>query len=114
MLDDPLVYVMMSNIYGVSQVMVHIADAPCHGSQYHNGVGDRYKSGDPDGISHDEMMQQVVDHDIQYWFGFIDAGTTNKMISVFNESLQQLSNRRLIIRQIEAREPKVMGDAVNR
>ena len=39
---------------------------------------------------------------------------TNKMISVFNESLQQLSNRRLLIRQVEATDPKVMGDAVNK
>ena len=94
--------------------MVHIADAPCHGSQYHNNVNDKYQAGDPAGISHVQMMRKVVEHDIQYWFGFINADMTNKMISVFNESLQQLSNRRLLIRQVEATDPKVMGDAVNK
>ena len=94
--------------------MVHIADAPCHGSQYHNDVNDNYKSGDPAGIGHGQMMEKVVEHDIQYWFGFIKVDMTNKMISVFNESLQQLSSHRLLIRQIEAIDPKVMGDAVNR
>jgi len=94
--------------------MVHIADAPCHGSQYHNDVNDSYKSGDPAGISHVQMMEKVVEHDIQYWFGFINSDLTNKMISVFNESLKQLSNHRLLIRQVEATDPKVMGDAVNR
>ncbi|XP_065894435.1 alpha-protein kinase vwkA-like isoform X1 [Dysidea avara] len=78
----------------VCKVMVHIADAPCHGSQYHNDVNDNYKSGDPAGIGHEQMMA--------------------KMISVFNKSLQQLSSHRLLIRQIEAIDPKVMGDAVNR
>jgi len=94
--------------------MVHIADAPCHGSQYHSGVSDRYKSGDPAGISHRQMMEKLIERDIQYWFGFINASKTDKMISVFNESLQQLSNRRLLIRQVEATDPKVIGDAVNR
>jgi len=72
--------------------MVHIADAPCHGSQYHNGAGDSHKSGDPAGISHVQMMEKLVEHDIQYWFGFTNSDLTNKMISVFNESLKQLSN----------------------
>ena len=44
--------------------MVHIADAPCHGSQYHNDVNDNYKSGDPAGIGHEQMMAKVVEHDI--------------------------------------------------
>ena len=60
------------------------------------------------------MMQKVADKDIQYWFGYIDPSLTDKMITVFNGSLQQLSNRRLLIRQISAKDPKEMGDAVNR
>ena len=48
------------------QVMVHIADCPCHGSQYHNNVNDNYQAGDPAGINHVQMMEKVVEHDIQY------------------------------------------------
>ena len=93
---------------------MHVADWPCHGSQYHNSSDDSYPAGDPAGISHEQMMQNVADKDIQYWFGFIDPSLTDKMITVFNESLQQLSNQRLLIRQINAEDPKEMGDAVNR
>ena len=92
---------------------MHVADWPCHGTQYHDS-SDTYPNGDPGGISHEQMMQNVVDKDIQYWFGFIDPSLTDKMIRVFNESLQQLSNQRLLIRQISATDPKEMGDAVNR
>jgi len=93
--------------------MVHVADYPCHGSQYHS-MSDNYPGGDPAGISHDQMMKEVANNDIQYWFGYIDSSITDQMIRVFNESLQQLSDRRLLIRQISAKEPKEMGEAVNR
>ena len=94
--------------------MVHVADCPCHGSQYHNDVGDSYQGGDPAGISHEDMMKEVVEKNIQYWFGYIDSSMTDKMIQVFNESLQQLSQRRLLICQVEAIDPQGMGDAVNK
>ena len=93
--------------------MVHVADYPCHGSQYHN-QSDNYPGGDPAGISHEQMMKEVANNDVQYWFGYIDPSITDQMINVFNESLQQLSDRRLLIRQISAKEPKEMGEAVNR
>ena len=94
--------------------MVHVADCPCHGSQYHNNINDNYKSGDPAGISHEDMMKKVVEKNIQYWFGYINSSVTDKMIQVFNESLQQLSQRRLLICQVEAKDPQGMGDAVNK
>ena len=94
--------------------MVHVADCPCHGSQYHNDVNDNYQGGDPAGISHEDMMKKVVERNIQYWFGYINSSLTDKMIQVFNESLQRQSQRRLLICQVEAKEPKQMGDAVNK
>ena len=48
------------------QILIHIADAPCHGTMYHTGSGDHYPNGDPAGISYESMMQQVVRLDIQY------------------------------------------------
>ena len=94
--------------------MVHVADWPCHGSQYHSSSDDSYPGGDPAGIGHEQMMKEVAKNDVQYWFGYIDPSLTDQMIKVFNESLQQLSDRRLLIRQISAKEPKEMGEAVNR
>ena len=94
--------------------MVHVADCPCHGSQYHNNVNDNYQAGDPAGISHEDMMKKVVENNIQYWFGYINSSMTDKMIQVFNESLQRLSQRRLLICQVQATDPQGMGDAVNK
>ena len=94
--------------------MVHVADCPCHGSQYHNNVNDNYQAGDPAGISHEDMMRKVVEKNIQYWFGYINSSMTDKMIQVFNESLQSLSQRRLLICQVQATDPQGMGDAVNK
>ncbi len=94
--------------------MVLVADCPCHGSQYHNNVNDNYQGGDPAGISHEDMMKEVAEKNVQYWFGYINSSMTDKMIQVFNESLQRLSQRRLLICQVEAKDPKEMGDAVNK
>lgn len=93
--------------------MIHIADAPCHGKQYHS-VDDDYPNGDPNGISHKSMMEQVVELDIQYWFGYIHKGRTDKMIDIFDECLQALSQQRLIIRQFNAMKCDELGEAVQR
>ena len=76
--------------------------------------GDSYPSGDPAGITHDQMMSEVVRLDIQYWFGFIQRGNTDKMIDVFNDSLKSKSDHRLIIRQFEAVQYQQLGDAVHK
>lgn len=57
------------------------------------------------------MMTEVVRLDIQYFFGYINKDLTDKMINVFNESLQSKSSRRLMIRQIEATNPDQIKDA---
>lgn len=97
------------------QVLIHIADAPCHGNQYHSGSSsDTYPRGDPAGISHESMMEQVAKRHIDYWFGYIDKGQTDKMIGVFNHSLSILSQQELVIRQFNAMDPKEVGDAIQR
>ena len=96
------------------QVLIHIADAPCHGSQYHPSVGDSYPGGDPAGISHESMMAEVVRLDIQYWFGYINKQYTDQMIGIFNESLRRQSDQRLLIRQFDAVQPREVSEAVHR
>ena len=93
--------------------MIHIADAPCHGTKYH-GVDDTYPNGDPAGITHEQMMQEVSRLGIQYWFGYINQAYTDKMIDIFNNSLKQLSSQRLIIRQFDAQEAQQIADAVHK
>ena len=60
------------------------------------------------------MMQQVVRLDIQYWFGYIQKGSTDQMIGIFNDCLKRLSDHRLIIRQFDAVQPNEVGEAVKR
>lgn len=97
------------------QVLVHIADCPCHGTVYHSSnMGDTYPNGDPAGISHEQMMVNVRDHEVQYWFGYIDRRLTDKMISVFNDCLQRISNQRLLIRQFDAMQPSEVRASVHR
>ena len=98
------------------QVLIHIADCPCHGLQYHGStsMGDTYPNGDPAGISHEAMMQKVAQNEVQYWFGYINREYTDKMISVFNESLRRLSGQCLMIRQFDAMQPQEVGSAVHK
>lgn len=80
---------------------------------YHDD-NDDYPEGDPNGISHESLMQHVVKLDIHYWFGYIRKTSTDKMISIFNECLKDLSGQRLIIRQFDAVKPDGIGEAVKR
>ncbi len=99
----------------VLQVLIHIADAPCHGSQYYpSGTDDNYPAGDPAGISHYSMMAEVVKLDLQYWFGYINKQLTDQMIKVFNDSLREQSDKRLLIRQFDAVQPDEVSQAVHR
>lgn len=110
-------YYTISTLCVYLQILIHIADAPCHGTMYHSesyGIDDTYPNGDPAGISHENMMQQVVRLDIQYWFGYINKQYTDQMIRIFSECLKQLSDYRLLIRQFDAIQPNEVGEAVKR
>ena len=81
---------------------------------YHDGVNDNNKDGDKYGITHEQMMRQLVRHDIKYCFGYIKKDVTEKMIKVFNESLQQLSNQKMIISQFDATKCEEIGEVVHK
>ena len=81
-------------------MLVHIADAPCHGKQYHDEE-DTYPDGDSAGITHEQMMGEVVRLNVQYWFGYVIYSSTDKMIRIFNESLKQQSGERIVIKQFD-------------
>ena len=52
----------------IIQVLLHIADYPCHGKMYYTAKWqDNYPNGDPDGITHERMMTKVRDLELQYW-----------------------------------------------
>jgi hypothetical protein len=77
-----------------TRVVIHIADAPAHGSQYNFG-GDDYPEGV--GISLPEELKQLkTEHKVQYYFAHIKRSFTEKMIKTLNsemghEYIQELS-----------------------
>jgi hypothetical protein len=97
-----------------TKVLIHIADFPCHGTMYHDSnVGDSYPQGDKYGLKHDDMMRKVMEMSIDYWFGYIDHEHTDKMVTVFNESLMALTKKRMVIRQFDAmKEDKMLSGLV--
>ena len=94
------------------QVIVHIADAPCHGRKYHDGVSDHYPSGDPAKTSHLDLMEEIARRGIQYYFGHINERATAKMVGVLNKSLMQLSDRKQIIQEFDASDTANLENAV--
>eukprot|EP00117_Sycon_ciliatum_P020060 scpid33183/ scgid3183/ Alpha-protein kinase vwkA; von Willebrand factor A alpha-kinase len=71
----------------VTKLLIHIADAPCHGSDYHDDANDKYPNGDPDGYHPDDMMKALAEEEIQYFFGRIN-GSTDRMIRCFDRMLR--------------------------
>lgn len=65
------------------RIVYHVADAPCHGREYHNGCGDSYPNGDPNGLKAVDLLTHLQSQNIAYFFGRINS-KTDKMITVFN------------------------------
>ena len=59
-------------------------------------------------------MAEVCRNEVQYWFGYIRKDLTDKMIEIFNNCLQLISNQRFLIRQFDATKPLELGASVHR
>ncbi len=59
-------------------------------------------------------MEQILQLDIQYFFGYIRKRLTDQMIGIFDDYLQALSEQRLMIRQFDAMKCDEIGEAVQR
>ena len=98
-------------------MLIHIADAPCHGTQYHDlpkKSQDLYPNGDPAGLQLDDLMKQLAQKDIMYYFGYIKKESTNKMIKAFNASLQTQSKKIHSIQQFDVSDPTSLLEGVFR
>jgi len=65
-----------------TKILIHFADAPCHGPQFNNG-GDNYPN-PPSDMSWEQIIEDVKSLGIDYYFMRI-SGQTDKMTSVFKE-----------------------------
>lgn len=71
-----------------ARMIVHLADAPCHGALYHSSsVSDNYLNGDIYNRSISKIFQDLVDnHNVNtYQFTHINAKDTKQMISEFRK-----------------------------
>eukprot|EP00080_Pristionchus_pacificus_P016921 PDM76941.1 efk-1 [Pristionchus pacificus] len=71
-----------SNKFG-TKVLFHICDYPCHGREFHSGVGDNYPDGDPKGRTCEGLFSKLQEIGIQYFFGKIYS-YTDIMIKKFS------------------------------
>ena len=69
-----------------TRVLVHIADAPCHGTKYHTyGAGvDKYPGGDPHGLQSEELLRGLRQLGVCYSFGRINS-STDRMVELFDQ-----------------------------
>lgn len=70
-----------------NRVLFHIADAPCHGRRFHDGVGDFYPDGDKFGRRIEDQLQLLykVCGISTYFFCHLNS-STEKMIRSFREA----------------------------
>lgn len=68
------------------KTIVHIADAPAHGMQFHSAsISDSYPDGDPDGKNPLDLLRRLSQMGIDYTFIRTDK-STDKMINKFHEA----------------------------
>ena len=67
---------------GYTNIIFHIADAPAHGTKYHDDILDDYPDGYSTDKSSEEIFKALNEKNIHYYFGKI-KNDTDKMIEVF-------------------------------
>ena len=68
------------------RILFHVADAPCHGRQYHDGVRDNFPNGDPRGLHAQDLLKILKKKNVKYWFAKL-TDKTDKMIAQFTRLL---------------------------
>ena len=69
-------------------MIIHLADAPCHGRKYHNHHDD-YPNGDPSGVSPEDLLKQIARKRIHFYFIEINSSTTRMMTDIFKNCYEQ-------------------------
>ena len=103
------------------QILIHIADAPPHGSCYHiptGRTGDKYSDESPNNCW--PLLTELLRLNITYLFGYIKKGRTDPMIKHFNETFQKIQGAvdgdkcNMEIIQFDAQNPSAVLEAINK
>lgn len=68
-----------------TRILYHIADAPCHGREFHD-MSDDYPGGDKYGLKIEDLLNGLNQKNVIYYFGKINS-STDKMIGEFNKRM---------------------------
>ena len=71
----------------MTRILFHVADSPCHGRQYHDGVNDHFPNGDPTSLNATDLLNVLENLNIKYWFAKL-TDKTDKMITEFRRLLR--------------------------
>jgi hypothetical protein len=71
-----------------TRLMVHVADAPCHGTKYHKAdIDDDYPDGDPGGLAPEEVLKKLMaQQHVNYFFLKINS-STDQMTGLFKKAV---------------------------
>ncbi|KAF2075601.1 hypothetical protein CYY_003106 [Polysphondylium violaceum] len=94
-----------------TRVVIHIADAPCHGSEYHS-MTDSHSAGDPNGIKLVDLMNSINALNLNYYFGHIKISDTGKMIDIFDRSLKLVSKNQKSISSFDSRDTSTLNEKI--
>ncbi|EGC34843.1 hypothetical protein DICPUDRAFT_79436 [Dictyostelium purpureum] len=94
-----------------TRVVIHIADAPCHGSEYH-GFKDNHPKGDPNGISLDSLLEQINKLNLNYYFGHVDLSSTGKMIDIFDKRIREISENQRQISSFDSKDTSTISERI--
>ncbi|KAH3767686.1 heat shock 70 kDa protein 12A [Pelomyxa schiedti] len=75
-----------------ARVLVHIGDAPCHGTMYHSCGDDSYPDGDPNGLTHDFVLRKLAALKIDYYFMKLN-NSTDQMANIYSNTYKAVSGR---------------------
>ncbi len=86
-----------------TRILVHVADAPCHGSKYHN-CDDSHPSGDPGGLDPEALLGRLCDKKVDY--SFLQLTTiTEKMTTIFANVYKSRQGRSFRVVKMDASNP---------
>lgn len=74
-----------------NRIIFLCADAPCHGTDYHDGCNDNHPRGL--GVPIEPILHDLINKGVQIVFWKIN-GTTDKMISKFNQEASRCSSQK--------------------
>jgi len=94
-----------------TRLLIHFADAPCHGTKYHSGMQDDYPSGDPAGLQPEDLLRELAKKRVEFYFMRIHQ-YTDKMTEIFKNTYEEMG-KQFFINPVSANASDFVPKVVN-